>query len=83
MTDQRARDEAIRAVAAYLTGRLAPTLDPAHVAAGVLDVLHDLGWRFVPRPQPIAPTGPRDPEAYERGAALARTLLDRRGDRDA
>ena len=78
MTDERDRQDAIRALTPILTPRLLATLDPEHVAGLALDALHDLGWRHVPRPQPITGPGRKDPAVYERGAEEAREALANR-----
>lgn len=77
MTDERVRHEAHRATTRILTGRLAPTLDPDHVAGLVLDALHDAGLRLVLHQPPI-PEGRGKPGDYTRGAEQARELLARR-----
>lgn len=67
-------------LARHLTGRLAPTLDPEIVAAALVALLREHGWRPIPRPPQIAGDG--KPGDYARGAALAREQLAKtRGDR--
>ena len=78
MTDAQARADAHRAVTAILAGRLAPTLDPGHVADLILDALHDLRWRHVPAPQPITAQGRPDPATAKAGAEYARELMAER-----
>lgn len=73
MTADRDRAEAVRAVAHVLHGRLAPTLDAGHVAGLVLDALHEIGWRHVPRPPAITAHG--KPGDYAKGVAAAREAL--------
>lgn len=75
---QRARDRAITNIARLLAGRLVPTLDAALVAGHVLDELHALGWRHVPRPKPITAQGRKDPATAKAGADLARKALAER-----
>ena len=74
---QREDDNLARAFAGHLQGRLAPTLDPATVAADLIAIARDHDWRHVPRPEPITAAGARDPQTAARGAAYARDLLDR------
>ncbi|WP_242890196.1 hypothetical protein [Actinomadura litoris] len=76
-TTDRARADAERAVAAILRGRLAPTLDAGHVAALVLDELHGLDWRHVPRPAPLTAQGRKDAATAHRGADAVRKAFDR------
>ena len=65
--------EAARLLAPHLTGRLAPTLDPQRVAALLVSVMREHGWRYIPRPAQI--TSDARPGDYARGAALAREQL--------
>lgn len=73
MTADRDRAEAVRAVAHLLRARLVATLDAEHVAGLVLDALHEIGWRHVPRPPAITAQG--KPGDYARGVAAAREAL--------
>lgn len=67
--------EAARLLAPHLTGRLAPTLDPQRVAALLVSVMREHGWRYIPRPAQIPDPGRRDPDGYRRNAAKAREEL--------
>lgn len=73
MTYPRARAEAVRAITGILHGRLAPTLDPGHVAGQILDALHDLDWRPVPRPH--VADDRFDQARFDRGLARAKAIL--------
>lgn len=89
MTDEpevgRPRADAVAVMARHLAGRLAPGIDAELVAGHLLDLIHDQGWRYIPRPEHIPPAGRRDPDGYRRGAAevraaLAEALNDYEGD---
>jgi hypothetical protein len=71
----RADRDAAAVLAAHLRGRLAPTLDADLVAADLVALIREQGWRHVPRPQPIAAQGRKDPETAHRGAARVRAAL--------
>lgn len=95
MTDEpeaidRPRAEVIDAYTRHLRGRLAGGIDPAIVAAALVDLLHDLGWRYIPRSGRIPDQGRKDPATAYRGADLAREGLglprkhtETEGDHDA
>jgi hypothetical protein len=74
----RADRDAAHAIAAHLRGRLAPTLDADLVAADLVALIREQGWRHVPRPQPIAAQGRKDPETAKAGAERARKLMAER-----
>lgn len=71
----RRREEAVAAVAHLLAGRLLPGMDAEHVARQALGLLHDQGWRYVPRPVLPGADGRRDPATAHRGAAEVRKAL--------
>lgn len=80
MTDEpetvdRARAEVIDAYARHLRGRLAGGIDPAIVAAALVDLLPDLGWRYIPRSDRIPDQGRKDPATAHTGADRAREAL--------
>lgn len=65
-------DDLARAYAAHLTGRLAAGIDPALVAAALVDIARDRGWRPIPRP-PVPPAGTGAPPNREYLNARPRT----------
>lgn len=71
----RSRADAVAVMARHLAGRLAPGIDAELVAGHLLDLIHDQGWRYIPRPERIPPAGRRDPATAHRGADLAREAL--------
>lgn len=68
-------DAAVDLIARHLTGRLAAGIDPQLVAAHLVDILREHGWRPIPRPESITAPGPRDPDTYRRGAERVREAL--------
>lgn len=48
-------------LARHLTGRLTPTLDPQIVAAALVALLREHGWRPIPRPPQITGDARGDP----------------------
>ncbi|MFD0902359.1 hypothetical protein [Actinomadura sediminis] len=52
-------------IARHLNGRLAPHIDPRLVAAHLVDLLREHGWRPIPRPEPITAQGPGAPPTRE------------------
>ena len=65
----RAGDDLARTFARHLSGRLAAHIAPEIVAAALVDLARDQGWRHVPRPvAPQAGTGAPPNPAWREAA---------------
>lgn len=79
MTDQeQARERATRELARLLAP-VTNLKNPEAAAAQFVDWLYANHFRYMPPPPGITPVTP-NPDAYERGPALARDLLNIRKD---
>lgn len=79
MTDQeRAKEQAIRELASWLAP-VTNLRDPEAGARKFMDWLQEHYWRHMPPAPGITPPAP-NPDAYDRGGALARDLLNIRKD---
>jgi len=69
---QRADEAAATLIARHLAGRLAAHIEPSIVAARLVELLREHGWRPIPRPEPLTRSGPGDPPTAEWRAAADR-----------